>query len=146
MLQLAWLNDGTTSFRKLTGLTRSIPETSTVAVASTLPPLATIVTLPFPCGTTCPLGETVAIEGSRLTQVRARVRSRVAPSGSVADAISCRVARLPTRVECPGSMTTFEGFPIESPGASAIASGTRAKAAERTSQVIRRGTRIGRSS
>src|SRR4051794_12394662 len=148
MLHPAWLNEGITSFRKLTGLTRSIPETSTVARTSTLPPLASMVALPLPTGTTCPRALTVATAGSRLVQVRARVRSRIDPSGSVAEAINWRVPRWPIRVDSAGSMTTFDGVPIGSAGASEAAAGARdrAEAAERTSQVIRRGTHIGQSS
>src|SRR4051794_38052884 len=145
MLHPAWLNEGITSFRKLTGLTRSIPETSTVAWTSTLPPLATMVALPFPTGTTCPLALTVATAGSRLVQVRARVRSRIDPSASVAEAINWRVPRWPIRVDCAGSMTTFDGVPI-GPSEAAAGAMVRADAAERTSQVIRRGTRMSHSS
>ena len=76
MLQPAWLKAGITSWRKLTGAGRSIPSTLTVVLTSTLPRRATIVAVPLPRGTTCPLAETVGDLGVEARPTRGRGSGR----------------------------------------------------------------------
>ena len=83
----------------------------TVVLASRLPLRATIVAVPLLRGTTRPLGETEATSGLRQTQLTACVQSWTLASADRALAMSCAVARRPSKRDSPGVIVSVSPWP-----------------------------------